>query len=170
MEHVYGSSAAVPILTVLALLALWFGISVPLVFFGAYIGFRKAPIQFPNTTSTTPKPVPDQPCYLTPQITVLAGGVLPFGACFVELFFILSSIWMDQYYYVYGFLVLVTIVLVITCAEITIVLLYFQVTSLLQCVFVIVRSRGRDARVTSASRNHTLGTSIDLAYLHHHEY
>ena len=24
------------------------------------------------------------------------GGILPFGACFVELFFIMSSIWMDQ--------------------------------------------------------------------------
>ena len=27
----------------------------------------------------------------------LVGGVLPFGACYVELFFILSSMWMKQY-------------------------------------------------------------------------
>ena len=32
-----------------------------------------------------------------------------------------------RYYYVYGFLVLVALVLVVTCAEITVVLLYFQV-------------------------------------------
>ena len=128
MEKAYGSSAAVPILTVLALLALWFGISVPLVFLGAFIGFRKAPIEFPNNTSKVPKHVPDQPWYLATPITVLAGGVLPFGACFVELFFILSSIWMDQYYYVYGFLILVGVILVLTCAEITVVLLYFQVS------------------------------------------
>jgi hypothetical protein len=36
-----GSSAAVPFTTLIALLALWFGVSVPLTFIGAYFGFRK---------------------------------------------------------------------------------------------------------------------------------
>lgn len=36
-----GSSAAVPFTTLLALLALWFLVSVPLTFVGAYFGFRK---------------------------------------------------------------------------------------------------------------------------------
>ena len=57
------------------------------------------------------------------------GGVLPFGACLVELIFIMSSIWMDQYYYVFGFLLLVYVILGVTCAEITIVLNYFQLCS-----------------------------------------
>ena len=56
----------------------------------------------------------------------MLGGILPFGACFVELFFVMSSIWMDQYYYVFGFLLLVYGILIITCAEISIVLCYFQ--------------------------------------------
>lgn len=34
---------------------------------------------------------------------------------------------MDQYYYVFGFLLLVFLILAVTCAEITIVLCYFQV-------------------------------------------
>jgi transmembrane 9 superfamily protein 2/4 len=33
---------------------------------------------------------------------------------------------MDQYYYVFGFLLLVYAILAVTCAEITIVLNYFQ--------------------------------------------
>ncbi len=33
---------------------------------------------------------------------------------------------MDQYYYVFGFLLLVFVILAVTCAEITIVLCYFQ--------------------------------------------
>ena len=41
----------------------------------------------------------------------------------------MSSIWMDQYYYVFGFLLLVYVILVVTCAEITIVLNYFQLCS-----------------------------------------
>ena len=36
-----GSSAAVPFSTLIALLALWFGVSVPLTFIGAYFGFKK---------------------------------------------------------------------------------------------------------------------------------
>ena len=57
----------------------------------------------------------------------MLGGILPFGACFVELFFILSSMWMDQYYYVFGFTLLVFVILLVTCAEVTVVLVYFQV-------------------------------------------
>ena len=36
-----GSSAAVPFSTLVAILSLWFGISVPLTFVGAYFGFKK---------------------------------------------------------------------------------------------------------------------------------
>ena len=35
------SSGAVPFTTMLALLCMWFGISLPLVFLGYYFGFRK---------------------------------------------------------------------------------------------------------------------------------
>ena len=57
---------------------------------------------------------------------VLVGGILPFGAVFIELFFILTSIWLQQFYYIFGFLALVFIILIVTCAEITVVLCYFQ--------------------------------------------
>lgn len=36
-----GSSAAIPFGTLVAILALWFCISVPLTFIGAYFGFKK---------------------------------------------------------------------------------------------------------------------------------
>ena len=45
---------------------------------------------------------------------------------FIELFFILTSIWLNQFYYIFGFLFIVFVILLITCAEITIVLCYFQ--------------------------------------------
>ena len=51
---------------------------------------------------------------------------LPFGAVFIELFFILTSMWLHQTYYIFGILFLVYLILVLTCAEITIVLCYFQ--------------------------------------------
>lgn len=121
----YGSTGAVPFLTLFALLALWFGISVPLVFLGAYFGYRSEALDFPVVTSNIPRQIPEQAWYLHPVLAALLGGVLPFGACFVELFFVMSSIWMDQYYYVFGFLLLVFVILALTCAEIAIVLNYF---------------------------------------------
>lgn len=48
------------------------------------------------------------------------GGVLPFGCIFIQLFFILNSIWSSQMYYMFGFLFLVFWILVITCSETTV--------------------------------------------------
>lgn len=86
----YGSTGAVPFLSMLGVLALWFCISVPLVFLGAYFGYKKDPLEFPVVTSNIPRQIPEQPWYLNPVITCLLGGILPFGACFVEMFFIMS--------------------------------------------------------------------------------
>jgi transmembrane 9 superfamily protein 2/4 len=63
---------------------------------------------------------------MKPVVAYALGGILPFGAVFIELFFILTSIWMHTFYYIFGFLALVALILVITCAEIAIVLCYFQ--------------------------------------------
>merc|ERR1712032_164660 len=66
---------------------------------------------------------------MTAPFTIFIGGILPFGACFVELYYILASVWMDYYYYVFGFLLLVFAILIITCAEITVLFTYFQLCS-----------------------------------------
>jgi len=120
------STDAVPITTLIVLLVLWFGISTPLVFLGAYFGYKQEAIEFPVNTSNIPRQIPDQPWYMGIPFTMAVGGILPFGACFVELYFILASVWMDQYYYVFGFLLLVFFILLITCAEITVLFCYFQ--------------------------------------------
>ncbi|KAK7283131.1 hypothetical protein RIF29_12439 [Crotalaria pallida] len=123
------SSGAVPFGTMFALIFLWFGISVPLVFVGSYVGFKKPAIENPVKTNKIPRQIPEQAWYMNPAFSVLIGGILPFGAVFIELFFILTSIWLNQFYYIFGFLFLVFIILIITCAEITIVLCYFQLCS-----------------------------------------
>ncbi|KAI9106807.1 hypothetical protein K1719_022335 [Acacia pycnantha] len=123
------SSGAVPFGTMFALIFLWFGISVPLVFVGSYVGFKKPAIESPVKTNKIPRQIPEQAWYMNPAFSVLIGGILPFGAVFIELFFILTSIWLNQFYYIFGFLFLVFIILIVTCAEITVVLCYFQLCS-----------------------------------------
>ncbi|KAG0346877.1 hypothetical protein BG004_000626 [Podila humilis] len=120
------SSNAIPFGTFFALVVMWFGISLPLSFIGAYFGQKKAVIEHPGRTNQIPRQIPEPVWYLQPRFTILAGGLLPFAVIFMELFFILKSIWEDQYYYMFGFLSLVLIILLVTCIEMTIVIIYFQ--------------------------------------------
>merc|ERR1712028_157590 len=59
-----GSVRAVPFGSMFAMVALWFGISVPLVFLGAYLGYRKDTYAFPIATSSIPRKVPEQQWYM----------------------------------------------------------------------------------------------------------
>lgn len=83
-------------------------------------------MNFPVRTNQIPRAIPAQAWYLHPVITSLLGGILPFGAVSVELYFIMSALWLHQIYYIFGFLFLVLVVLMVTCAEVSILLCYFQ--------------------------------------------
>eukprot|EP00538_Stauroneis_constricta_P011134 CAMPEP_0119546002 /NCGR_PEP_ID=MMETSP1352-20130426/589_1 /TAXON_ID=265584 /ORGANISM="Stauroneis constricta, Strain CCMP1120" /LENGTH=668 /DNA_ID=CAMNT_0007590651 /DNA_START=114 /DNA_END=2120 /DNA_ORIENTATION=+ len=126
LAWIEGSTDAVPFGIMLILIIMWFGISIPLVFGGAFFGYKADTIEFPVKTSNIPRQIPDQPWFMGVPFTMMIGGILPFGSCFVELYFIMASVWMEFYYYVFGFLLVVFIILIITCAEITLLFTYFQ--------------------------------------------
>jgi len=121
-----GSSGAAPFGTIVVLIVMWFCVSVPLVFLGAFFGFKQQLAEAPVRTNEIPRQIPLQAWYMSTPFTMLVGGILPFGAVFIELFFIMSSVWLQRFYYVFGFLALVMLILLVTCAEIAIVLCYFQ--------------------------------------------
>lgn len=121
-----GASTAVPLSTMCALVLLWFGISLPLVLVGSYFGFKKEVFEVPVRTNQIARHVPEQMWYTHPVFAIALGGILPFGAVCIELFFIMSALWLHQIYYVFGFLMIVLFILIATCAEITIVMCYFQ--------------------------------------------
>eukprot|EP01126_Amoeba_proteus_P038065 TRINITY_DN3954_c0_g1_i6.p1 TRINITY_DN3954_c0_g1~~TRINITY_DN3954_c0_g1_i6.p1 ORF type:complete len:489 (+),score=59.27 TRINITY_DN3954_c0_g1_i6:534-2000(+) len=123
------SSAAFSVSTMSILIALWFCISVPLCYLGSRIAYNKEPIKF-KKPNLVPRPIPPQPWYYNKYLNVITAGVIPFGAVFIELSFIMSSIWLHRYYFLFSFLFLVLIILFITCVEISIVLCYFQLCSL----------------------------------------
>lgn len=92
----YGSSTAAPMATLLALLLLWFGISTPLVFVGSYFGFKSETITVPVRTNQIARHIPEQVWYTHPAFSIALGGILPFGAVCIELFFIMSAMWLHQ--------------------------------------------------------------------------
>jgi len=121
-----GSTVAIPFLQMFELFLLYVFVYVPLVFLGAFTGFKHESMPMACRVQPIPRLIPAQPWHLHPVISVFLGGIVPFGAIFIELFFILTSIWMHKFYYVFGFLLLVFVILICTCGEIAIVMCYFH--------------------------------------------
>lgn len=122
-----GSSGAVPFFTLLLLLVMWLGISVPLNIVGAFVGYKQKAYEYPVRTNQIPREIPN---YSRSSNLVFSAisGVLPFGVVFIELFFILTSIYQNELLYVFGFIAAVFVVLVVTCAEVSVVLTYLQLS------------------------------------------
>lgn len=125
------SSSALPFGTLLALVCIWFFISCPLVLAGSFIGNKMAPTPLPVEISRVPRQIPRQSRHKHFIPSVLLGGLLPFAVIFVELRFVYKSVWQTQstYYYMYGFLALVFLVLILTVMEMSIVITYFQLNT-----------------------------------------
>jgi len=121
-----GAATAVSFFTILSLFGLWVCISAPLVFVGSFFGLKLAKIEVPTKTNQIARFIPEVPWYAAPPLSFILGGVLPFGSVCIELFFIMSAIWLHQIYYVMGFLLAVILILAATCAEVAVVMCYLQ--------------------------------------------
>lgn len=120
------SSASAPFIDVMIVAAMWCCVAIPLVFLGAYFGYKSETIEYPTVTSTIARAIPPPPSLLHPYVGMSLTGIVPFAAAYVEFFFIMTSLWMDQFYYVFGFTLVVFMILCITCAEVTVLLVYYQ--------------------------------------------
>lgn len=121
------STAAVPFGTLVALLVLWLGISAPLVYLGSWLAFKKPAVEFPVRVNNIPKLIPpsDERQYF--PFIVATAGVLPFSAVYVEIYFIMYSVWNHQFYYVFGFLGIAFLILLLTAAETSIMVTYHRI-------------------------------------------
>jgi len=119
-----GSTGAVPFGTLVALLVLWLGISAPLVYLGSYFAFKKPVTEQPVVVNAIPRMIPGTYDRCTHFLFIALSGTLPFSAIYIEIFYVMSSVWNHQFYYVFGFLGLVYLILIVTCAEISIIMAY----------------------------------------------
>ncbi|KAJ8477040.1 hypothetical protein OPV22_020767 [Ensete ventricosum] len=122
----YGSLAAIPFGTMVVVFIIWAFISFPLALLGTVVGrnWSGSPNN-PCRVKTIPRPIPEKKWYLTPSIISLMGGLLPFGSIFIEMYFVFTSFWNYKVYYVYGFMLLVFLILIIVTMCVTIVGTYF---------------------------------------------
>ncbi|XP_050379311.1 transmembrane 9 superfamily member 1 [Argentina anserina] len=122
----YGSLAAIPFGTMVVVFVIWGFISFPLALLGTVVGrnWSGAPNN-PCRVKTIPRPIPEKKWYLTPSVVSMMGGLLPFGSIFIEMYFVFTSFWNYKVYYVYGFMLLVFVILIIVTVCVTIVGTYF---------------------------------------------
>eukprot|EP01059_Diplonema_ambulator_P004344 TRINITY_DN1404_c0_g1_i1.p1 TRINITY_DN1404_c0_g1~~TRINITY_DN1404_c0_g1_i1.p1 ORF type:complete len:646 (+),score=225.15 TRINITY_DN1404_c0_g1_i1:98-2035(+) len=126
-----GSSKAAPLSTVLVLMALWFGVSVPLVLLGAAMAYKQEPISYPRKPSDDllARQIPPQHFIFTTLPMLLVPGLIPYAAAHFEIALIIRSIWQGQVYYVFGFLTLVILEVIVTIAETVIVYTYYKLVA-----------------------------------------
>lgn len=87
------------------------------------------PVKPPVRVNQIPRQIPPSTNYLRPLPSMVLAGILPFGAIFVELYFIMQNMWFGKVYYMFGFLFICYGIMIITCAAVTILLVYFLLCS-----------------------------------------
>jgi len=123
------SSTALPFGTLVGLIALWLLIQLPLVYCGSWYGYHHSnPYEHPTKTNSIARQIPEQAWYTRSFHTPLVAGLVPFAILFIEFLFIFQSIWQDKsgYYYVFGFLSVVSILSIVAVIEVTILATYVQ--------------------------------------------
>lgn len=126
MLRIQGSISAVPYSTYFALLMLWLFGSVPLCVVGARRGFQRDKIALPVRTNQIPRQIPPSIFLFKPLPSCILGGILPFGTILLELYFIYNTMWFNRVYYIFGYLFMVFLLLVVTSAEVAILMCYFH--------------------------------------------
>jgi len=122
----YHASRAIPIGTMLAVACICLFVILPLTVVGTVLGRNMAgQPNYPCRINAVPRPIPEKKWFMEPGVIIAMGGILPFGSIFIEMYFIFTSFWAYKIYYVYGFMLLVFIILAIVTICVTIVCTYF---------------------------------------------
>lgn len=148
----YGTINTIPFLVIIKLFFIWVFVSVPLCIVGTLIGRHTlgfgsstanksgggagsggggGPLDhFPCRVNAIPRPIPeDVPWYGKPIGLIPLAGLLSFGSIFIELYYVLTSLWNYKFYHVYGFLLGVYAILTIVVGMTSIIVVYFCLNS-----------------------------------------
>ncbi|CAF3329886.1 unnamed protein product [Rotaria socialis] len=126
----YGSSRSIPFTVMLSVTAICLFIILPLTAMGTVLGRNiSGEPNNPCRTNAVPRPIPEKKWFMEPNIIILASGILPFGSIFIEMYFIFTSFWAYKIYYVYGFMLLVFLILAVVTVCVTIVATYFMLNA-----------------------------------------
>ena len=125
----YGTINSIPFMVILKIFCLYVFISVPLCVVGTLLGRHSSAgsaTSFPCRVNAIPRPIPqDVPWYGKPSGLIPLAGLLSFGSIFIELYYVMTSLWNYKFYHVYGFLFGVYAILSIVVSMTSIIVVYF---------------------------------------------
>jgi len=126
----YRATKAIPFTTMILVVCIYLFVILPLTLVGSVLGRNVAgTIELPCRVNPFPRPIPEKKWFMEPWVIVLAGGLLPFGSIFIEMYFVFTSFWAYKIYYVYGFMLLVFLILVVVTMSVTVVCCYLLLNS-----------------------------------------
>ncbi|CAL8071366.1 unnamed protein product [Calicophoron daubneyi] len=126
----YHTSRAIPFLTMLAVTAIVLFVIIPLNLVGTVLGRNLCgQANYPCRVHAVPRPIPEKKWFMEPFFLILLAGILPFGSIFIELYFIFTSFWAYKIYFVFGFTLLVFLLLIAVTSSVTAVGTYFLLNS-----------------------------------------
>lgn len=126
----YGSNNYVSFWSLAKIFLIWTVVSLPLAACGTIAGRRFGAGGSPALrVNPVPRPIPERPFFRSAAFVCLLAGFLPFGSIFIETYFIFSSFSTYKFYYVFGFMFAVYLILTITTSCVTIVSTYFLLNS-----------------------------------------
>lgn len=120
------AATAISFLSLSRLYALWAIVFAPLSIWGSHLARVSEKQGYPTKTNDLVRAIPDLPKYSHPVLTAALGGILPFATVHGELWRVLSAFWLHQIYYTLGHLLTAFTILTILCAQVAIVLCYWQ--------------------------------------------
>eukprot|EP00939_MAST-03C_sp_MAST-3C-sp1_P001847 g1847.t1 len=124
------STAAVPVTTILILILLYSCVSFPLTVIGSIVGKNSTEkLKPPCRTNLAPRELPRKPWYRSIPISVIGAGVLPFSAVYIELHYIVASIWGHKMYTLFGILAVAMTMVLLVVVFVTIACVYYLLAS-----------------------------------------
>ena len=120
------ASSAFNFMDLLSLLLFWMFLIFPIILFGSFLGFKSKEIKAPCKTNPIPSYISDKPWYLNYKLVIFITGIISFASFFVELNYIMNSLWRHQIYYIATFLLISFILFVLICSEISIMVIFLN--------------------------------------------
>ena len=104
---------------------LWFLINTISCFIGSYYGYMQPQEKSKIKVNSVKRRIPEQPCHLRLRYTCLVFGMIQFASVFTEFKYLIESVWRNQMYAMFGFLLVNFLLHSVVVAMLSVVQTYF---------------------------------------------
>ena len=123
------SNAAVHFYDILSLFILWIFCTLPLILIGSFFGAKRRKMIAPCDINRIPSEIPKKPCYLHYKYIIFITGFFGFSTIFIELNYVMASLWQHEIYFLATFLWISFFLFIIVVGEMSILFIYLNLCS-----------------------------------------